>query len=747
MNSTLVKKRPWLVDASMLGLLAVVVIIFFWPVLWGRAWIPYGGGDLVSFIYPMYRYAADMLWQGQIPLWNPHQYAGAPFVADNQSGLFYPLNLLLFFLHPNFDYGAIQGLVIGHFFLAGAAAYLCLRLFWPERPLHPWAALAGGIIFAFSDLFITHVGNLNLIAVAAWLPLALLGLHRGTLATRLLARAGWLVLSGLTLGWGILAGHGQITFLTLMLLGFYLVYRTVEQRSPWPLLLMVGAGLLALAISAVALLPALELSSFTLRAHFDYERAARYALPPAGLIGLLAPDFYGRGALHFWGEWPRVEYGYAGVLPWLLAGLAVWQRPRPQLIFFAGAGLLSLLLAMGPHTALHGWLYAILPLPFQAPARFILLLNLCLAALAAVGLDSLLRGELKQPGRFWALSGGALLLATAVLLLQAYRLGQLHPEQMARMVRAALVFVGLAGAGWLLLVARVKGYLPAIGFAVLAVGLIALDLISLGRYVEVQWDDPAVGFQRELARTYLQNDPGLHRIETATAAWQPSAAQMFGLYASDGVYNPLQLSLYNVYAGAVGYRGSPAYNLLGVKYVIGDKDQPPGDTNFIVPVYNEDPQVDIYLNIRALPRVMLLYQAELVDSQDAAFAALHRPEFDPSQTVILEAGQPLAQPPGQGELQIIAYDANRVALAVKTDKPVFLHLSDIYHPHWQATVDGRSAPILRANYAFRAIYLEPGEHQVEMRYRPPSWPIGVAVSAVTWLTLIATAVILWWRRH
>jgi hypothetical protein len=75
-------------DAFSIAILALAAAIFFWPVITGRAWLPKGGGDSVSFLYPMYRFAADSLRGGTIPFWNPYQYAGSPFLSDNQSGIF-----------------------------------------------------------------------------------------------------------------------------------------------------------------------------------------------------------------------------------------------------------------------------------------------------------------------------------------------------------------------------------------------------------------------------------------------------------------------------------------------------------------------------------------------------------------------------------------------------------------------------------------------------------------------------------
>ncbi len=85
-------------DVACLGLLLLVVLAFFWPLVLADQWIPRGGGDLASFLWPVYRFAARCLRAGVVPLWNPHLYSGAPFVADNQSGVFYPINLLAFAL-------------------------------------------------------------------------------------------------------------------------------------------------------------------------------------------------------------------------------------------------------------------------------------------------------------------------------------------------------------------------------------------------------------------------------------------------------------------------------------------------------------------------------------------------------------------------------------------------------------------------------------------------------------------------
>ena len=728
-------------DAVSIALLALAAVAFFWPVISGRAWLPRGGGDSVSFLYPMYRFAADSLRGGTIPFWNPYQYAGAPFLADNQSGLFYPFNLLLFFLWPGFSYRGIEALVVWHFFFAGLAMYACLRLLRPQLTIGPAGALLGALAFMLSDVFITHIGNLNLIAVAAWLPLAFLGLHRAIFEIRPASRVAWAASGGAALGLGALAGHGQMTFLSALFLGAYALYQTVAARKGWALPLLALLGIVAVALAGVSLFPAAATLAHTLRAEFDYARSVNYALPPRALTGLVAPDFYGRGAA-FRGDWLRVEVGYAGVLTWFLAAAALVFRPNRPALFLALAGLFFLLLALGPATPLYPALARSLPsIPFQVPARFVLLLDFCLAALAAVGLDALL-GRRAPDGRARTLLVGA---ATIAVLVGAtlYAIQARAPEALTSMSRAVWVYAGLATASWLLLLGGLSGRLAGTALAGLAALLLFTDLYGLGRGVEIEWNDPTPGFAAGApGLAYLKSDPGLHRIDITAGAWQPNLPMIERLYAARGVYNPLELANYNVYMGAVGYRGSPQYNVLGVKYLIGGKKEPPGDTSFIVPVFDADPNVTIYLNTRALPRVLVLHNSEVVASHDAAFAATHAEGFDPGRVVILENGRALAQEPGQATVEVTRYEPNVAGFTVTTDRPAYFFLSDVYHPDWRATIDGRSTPIEVANYAFRAVYLEPGRHAVEMRFVPSGWYAGLAATSTALIALMALVAVM-----
>jgi uncharacterized membrane protein YfhO len=74
--------------------------------------------------------------------------------------------------------------------------------------------------------------------------------------------------------------------------------------------------------------------------------------------------------------------------------------------------------------------------------------------------------------------------------------------------------------------------------------------------------------------------------------------------------------------------------------------------------------------------------------------------------------------------------------------PGYLVLAYTYYPGWHATVDGHPTEILRANYAFMALRLEPGEHQVVLHYRPLSLALGTLISGLAVLLIISIIMLL-----
>jgi hypothetical protein len=140
--------------------------------------------------------------------------------------------------------------------------------------------------------------------------------------------------------------------------------------------------------------------------------------------------------------------------------------------------------------------------------------------------------------------------------------------------------------------------------------------------------------------------------------------------------------------------------------------------------------VRLYRVPGALPRSYVVGGARLGDGI-AAIHTLADPTFDPAAELILPGGSPRPKAlSAVGSSRIVEDRPDRVRVEATLSESGFLVLLDSFDPGWRATVDGRPAPLLRANLAFRAVALPPGSHAVEFLYRPASLVRGLALSLV-----------------
>jgi hypothetical protein len=232
----------------------------------------------------------------------------------------------------------------------------------------------------------------------------------------------------------------------------------------------------------------------------------------------------------------------------------------------------------------------------------------------------------------------------------------------------------------------------------------------------------------------------LARVELAGLGFHwPNASLVHGLHNVLG-YNPVRLAGYSAATGAgdhvalpeqrtftplfPSYRSTLA-DLLGLRFIATgvpveriDPKLRSGDLKLIA----ETRDGFVYENPRARARVSFAAQA-----QPADFAALLRdgnwPEVDFATTVLVPPDAPRAGPgavPGTaaGTARIVSYRNTEVVIEVDAPAPGYVVLNDPWHPWWFATVDGESAPVIRANVIFRTVPVPAGRHIVRFEFRP-----------------------------
>ena len=775
------------------GALVLATVAFFWRMVSGDVFQPADGGDLVSFLFPTYRYAASELARGALPLWNPTVYGGAPFIGDIQAGFLYPPNFLLFLFAPNFDYAVMQGLVLGHIVWAGLGMYLLLRtLRWPRQTVSRPAAFFGALAFMFCDPILVHLGNLNLIAVLSWLPWLLAAHHRVLTGTFQGRGRLWLVVAGSLFAVANYAGHAQSSLYLGLALAIYTLGWSLSEwpSQGWRTLVAGGwrlaiVGILAFLLSAPILLPALELTRYTERNDFTYQDTAAFSLAPTQLLGILTPGFFGRGPALHWSLWDRVETPYAGVATALLALGALLMAARElrrRLWPWVLLALVGLLTALGVYAIVHGWLTLLIPplAQMRAPARALILWNVALAVIAAVGVDLLMRqGQdalASIGGTQWRnlLQRGAQAWFIVILPLAYFTLF-LTQENETAFLRASVALLALLFAAlwwlatWLAAAGLHAGWWSGTITAALLIASLFLDLTATGAYTDISPVDPTTGFNHpeivDFLRAELARDESQRfRIDTRTEIqdlWQPDTAALYGLEDVGGIVNPLSLQQWQAQWEATGGRATRAYDMLNVKYVIVRDGTPLPEGKFELAL-DAAGDLSVYRNRDFVPRAWVVHEARVASDVANALAQVQAPDFDPLTTVIILDNEELQRATPFGPLQnasdtsatarstaelsnatVNATTNNAMTIAVDAAAPGFLLLSELWYPGWEAVVHGSDQTtelaVLHANGSLRAVPIPAGRSTVELHFRPASWRLG---RALVGLGLLGIAVLI-----
>jgi len=146
------------------------------------------------------------------------------------------------------------------------------------------------------------------------------------------------------------------------------------------------------------------------------------------------------------------------------------------------------------------------------------------------------------------------------------------------------------------------------------------------------------------------------------------------------------------------------------------------------------PDGRIFRTEAALPRAFLVGRGRCVDDREARRLIAARAVDFRHEVLLADCVEPApaAEPPGSGaSVRITGHGPHAVQVRAVTDRPAYLVLTDTWYPGWTARVDGREARLWRANHAFRAVSVVPGEHLVEFRYEPAWLTIGLATSGVS----------------
>jgi hypothetical protein len=728
--------------------IAVAVLVLLWGLFFWRVLTPidadkasFKQGDFSGQFVAFGAYQYERFMGGEVPLWNPYNNSGLPFIADTQAAVFYPPRLLTIALASvagGWSYHALELEAIAHVLLYTLGMFALVR--------RMTGRVLGGLVAAIVGGYSGYLAGypplqLALLEAGVWLPLAVMGVHEATQDNRV--RGLPLTLTGTALGLSWLAGHPQTSWFLTYLVVAYLAWRCALLGDGWRVALRrvalgtVLVGVITFGATAVTFIPGVEYLAHTARAGLGYT-AKSNGFPIQDIIQFVYP-----GVVSLFSPL------YVGVVGLLLAITALRLPFRRTGFWFVVAGA-GLLLSFGGNSAFFPSLYNLLPglRFFRGQERAAYLVANSLAILAGMGLAGLLRDEVHRGGLLFR----RLLLATVMLTGAAFFfvailwLGfrEQYGEVIGPVAFAFIVAAAAYAAGVWLLSQQVKRLMAVLPLLV----VLMFDLFSVNMDANSNYDDIPPAQQLSIAAPPLvqpvqpDSETDVARVD-GFRGLTDNYGSLYGVYDARGI-SPLFLDgLYQLqqppFATPADFETNPLFwELNAVEYVYSGRDVLPVASNVVTTGADRFGPVFLHRLDDPRPFALLVYQADVVDSDAFARSLLADPRYDPRASVIV-AGVPSrtlpGDPPPGGAVEIIAFAPERIQIQVDAPENAVLSLAHPHYPGWQAHLDGNPVDLLRAYGGFTAVVVPAGEHTLALMYRPLTFIIGAVLSSITWALL------------
>ncbi len=718
-------------------LLGLLLLASFPDVIFG--WRSFFTRDFANFGYPLAWHAQQTYRAGEIPLWNPYNFAGLPFLAQWNTLALYPPSLIYILLPLPWSLNFFNLL---HLYLGGLGMF-CLARRWLRDGR---AASVAGVAYAFSGLMVSSLMWPNNVAALGWLPFVLLSGERAAceVGTPRLA-------ASLVMAQQFLSGAPEIIGLTWAGLVAVILFAQDRPTIPAPRRLgrLAPVFLACLGLGAIQLLPFVELLQHSQRsAAFA---SGEWTLSWAGLGNFLVPLFHtiqNRDGIFFQPDQQWVSSFYPGATVVLLSSMALASKRTRRVRWLAVFCLVSLALALGGRGLVYDWLRRVVPGLglMRYPIKFIVVCAVLLPLLAGFGVSAWLQGQVTY-SRAVLLSAGVALLSLGIMLFSLWR--PLPGEQVNATWRSGLIALAclIACCAVLVWLRRTTSRDSRWLLPVLLASVVFSDLLLANRHV-----NPVVQSELFVGNVaVVEPRPTLERGRAmVTHAAQTSLDDFVFTAPEAAVQIPRQALLLNdnlleAVPKLDGFFSLylPRVAVIASRLSRQTNSSADGLLDFLGVSHFNRPDRPWEWNTRTnpLPRVALVPQVLFLDATNT-LKALFSADFNPRTHVVLPleaTGQIRLSGTGRGQILESRVEAHRIEATVKTDQPMILTLAQANYPGWEATVDGQPVSLWTANYAFQALQVPSGEHAVRVLFRSGSFHIGAVLTMITVLTLIASA--------
>lgn len=678
--------------------------------------------DVIDQMYPWKHFTIQTLKMGQIPFWNPNSFSGNPHLANYQSAVLSPFNIL-YFVFPFVDAWSI--VILLQPLLAGIFMYLFIRAIKVSKE----GALVGSIAFMFCGFIVVWMAYGTLSMAIAFLPLSFFAIEKYEQTKRIK----FLVLLSLSIPLSIFSGHFQTSLYFLLTIGAFAFYKGISLKSIGLIIRFVMSGLFGLVLSLPQLLPSMEFYNYSVRSGI-YNQGG--GIPWWYFVTIFSPDFFGNPVTR--NDW----YGYyaefasfIGIIPFFLSFYALLAKKKTYSLFFFLAGIISVMLAVAsPLQNVIGEL-KIPVLSTSSPNRIIVLFSFFFAVLSGLGLDSLKELIFKDKTKkiLFPIVIFVLLFASVWLLIFSGKIldaDKLLTAKRNFVLPSALLFAACVSIFVSKLIKKIL--ILSVLFFVLATAF------SSFRFAQkwMPFDPKDLVFPEESVINAAQKNIGNGRlfgnlgafIDTyynlpSIEGYDPLYIQRYGefiRFADTGQFEEAERSVAKL--NRIGKYTDRVLDFLGVSLIFN----PVADTNqswaFHVwedpkhySVIYSDRNFQLFKNNQALPRTSLFYKTEVLQGKDI-LKRFYSDNFNFRENLIIETPLFNVLQTGTGSAKIKKYTPDEVEIEANSTSSAMLLLTDNYYPGWIVTVNGEKEKIYRADYTFRAVLVPKGKSIVKFTY-------------------------------
>jgi len=729
-----------------LVIIILLTLLFFYKLILHPTSVLYPASDILAAYSPWRNFYAQSLLENKIiPLWNPFEFSGVPFIANASSGIMYPFTIL-FLLFPAdlaFGYGFLLD-----FILLGLFSYLFMR----SLNIGKIGALGASIILTFSGTVFTRIypGHLFILDTFLWLPLLLYFVERTYKKENFL----YSLYASIPIALMLVSGNPQIalyallfTLIFIFLRIFFAIDRKVIFKYSLGIVISLFFGVL---LSLGHVIPLLEFSSASSRGGgVDYFFASTFSLPPKQLVSFLLPFFFGSPVDGtFWGKGNFWELcGYIGTGSLILVLFASLNKKNVYVKIFLILALFSIIFSLGSYSFLFPFFYKFIPLfdVFRVPARFIFFYTLSFSVLAGIGIDLILNNKkprltknIKSISVVLICLG--LILSTLSLFLNFINFQDLFEKYVLRNSYAvdvdhkiiyrhiisslSLLSIFLLLSSIIIYKSQIKSFKKIAGFFIITLLVIELFIFD-SQFLETKKVEIYYEIPEEIK--FIKNDKDIFRIydfDTGTF----NLAEREKIENISG-YNPTYLSYYRDFVWEIGphlNNKSDSYfqiskinnfnilRLLNVKYILSKNSISSYDLNFLF-----RKKFYVYELLGTLPR------GYLIDSNT-------------------KENKNFKLPTDVTKVFVFRKNSNTLSLKFDLKERKRLVLSEVLYPGWVAYDNNKEVPIEKF-YIFRSINLDKGKHVIRLIYKPMSFEVGKWVSIIS-LLILALAIVIYKKK-